>query len=89
MSKSGNMYDALDNRVVYLPCILHFMQTKPYIVLSRDASCTLRSLNPFLTDMYVRIDVLHLFFNAPVTVVADGFAWKQQNDRKPYAPAGL
>ena len=42
------MYDAPDNQVVYLPCMLHFMQTKPHIILSRDASYTLRILTYFL-----------------------------------------
>ena len=64
--KSGNM--APDNQVVCLPCILHFMQTKPHIISSRDASCTLRNLDLFFTnDLYVRIDLLNLFFNAPRT----------------------
>ena len=62
------MYDAPDNQVVYLPCILHFMQTKPHMMLSRDASCTSRNFDLFFTDdMYVRIDLLNLFFNAPRT----------------------
>ena len=53
------------------------MQTKPHIMLSRDASCTLRNYDLFFTDdMYARIDLLNLFFNAPQVgpVVADDFA---------------
>ena len=66
ITKSGNMYDAPDNQVVYLPRILHFMQTKPHVMLSRDASNTLRNFDGIFTDdMYVRIDPLNLFFNAP------------------------
>ena len=70
ITKSGNMYDAPDNQVVYLPCILHFMQTKPHIILSRDASFTLRNYDLlvfFTDDMYVQIDLFNLFFNAPRT----------------------
>ena len=65
------MYDAPDNQVVYLPCILRFMQTKPHIISSRDASCTLRNFDLFFTnDIYVRIDLLNLFLTYVGPVVA-------------------
>ena len=59
------MYDVPDNQVVHLPCILHFMQSKPHIILSRDASCTLR-----------KFDLPGYFLTRLGPVVADDFAYK-------------
>jgi len=64
------MYDAPDNQVVYLPCILPFMkQTAHFIINGRIVH--LAEFPSFADDKYVGIDLLNLFdnmfFNVPRT----------------------
>ena len=64
------MYDAPDNQVVYLPCILPFMkQTAHFIINGRIVH--LAEFLSFADDKYVGIDLLNLFdnmfFNVPRT----------------------
>ena len=71
------MYDAPDNQVVYLPCILHLFhanQTAHYIMPGRIVDLT--EIWLFLKgDTHVRIDLLlNLFLTRLAPVVADGFA---------------
>ena len=67
-TKSGNMYDAPDNQVLCLPCILRSMQTIPHIILSRDASCALRNFLLIFYGWYVCTNrLIESVFNAPRT----------------------